>query len=118
MKHPMNARNGRHAAYWAFLLHRLSGLALALFLPVHFTLLAQALEGAAGLDRALAWTDNSLAKVAEWGLVSLLALHLACGVRLLLIEFAPWRGLRGAWVAGAFGFSLFTGLAFALALVG
>ena len=118
MRHPINTRNRHHFAYWAFVMHRISGLALALFLPLHFILLAQALEGAAGLDRALAWTDHPLTKIAEWGLVSLLALHLACGVRVLLMEFAPWRGLRGAWVAAAFGFSLATGLAFALSLIG
>src|SRR6266704_956210 len=38
-------RNRGHAAYWAFLVHRISGLALALFLPLHFTALAQALQG-------------------------------------------------------------------------
>lgn len=93
-------------------------LALALFLPLHFTFLGQALQGAAGLDGALAFTQHPLVKVAEWGLVSLLALHLAGGVRLLLLEFSAWRGLRGAWVAGAFGFATATGLAFALSLLG
>jgi fumarate reductase subunit D len=118
MKRPIDPRNRKHAAYWAYLLHRLSGLGLALFLPVHFTLLAQALHGPSGLDRGLAWTQNPLIKLAEWGLVSLLALHLAGGLRLLLIEFGPWRGLRGAWIAGAFGFTMACGLAFALALIG
>jgi fumarate reductase subunit D len=118
MKSKIDERNRRHASYWAFWVHRVSGVALALFLPVHFTLLAQALQGAAGLDRALIWTQNPLIKIAEWGLVSLLALHLSGGIRILLIEFAPWRGLRGAWVAGAFGFALVTGMAFALALIG
>ena len=33
----------RHPAYWAFLMHRLSGLALAVFLPLHFWALGQAL---------------------------------------------------------------------------
>ena len=117
MKQRIDGRNRRHAAYWAFWVHRVSGLALALFLPLHFTFLGQALQGAAGLDRALAFTQHPLVKVAEWGLVSLLALHLAGGVRLLLLEFSAWRGLRGAWVAGAFGFATATGLAFALSLL-
>ena len=118
MKQAMDGRNRRHLSYWAFWVHRISGFALAIFLPIHFTLLAQALHGAKGLDEGLVWTQNPLIKIAEWGLVSLLALHLAGGVRLLLIEFAPWRGLSGAWVAGAFGFALATGLAFALSLIG
>lgn len=114
----LDPRARRHPAYWAYLLHRLSGLALALFLPLHFTLLAQALDGAQGLDRALTLTQFPLVKVAEWGLVVLLALHLAGGVRLLLIEFGPWRGPRLDWVAGGLGFAVAAGLAFALALIG
>ncbi|MDQ2962435.1 MAG: succinate dehydrogenase, partial [Pseudomonadota bacterium] len=39
-----------HVAYWAFIVHRLSGLALALFLPLHFLVLGQALKGEAALD--------------------------------------------------------------------
>lgn len=114
----IDKRNRQHPAYWAYLLHRISGLGLALFLPVHFTLLASALGGVARLDQALSLTNHPLVKIAEWGLVSLLALHLAGGVRILLIEFGPWRGLRGAWIAAALGFALLTGLAFALALIG
>lgn len=112
----LDPRARRHPVYWAYLLHRLSGLALALFLPLHFTMLAQALEGAAGLDRALALTHSPLVKAAEFGLVVLLALHLAGGLRLLLIEFRPWSGPRKDWIAAAFGFALTAGLAFALAL--
>lgn len=114
----LDPRARRHPAYAAYLLHRLSGLALALFLPLHFTLLAQALDGAAGLDRALAFTQSPIVKIAEWGLVVLLALHLAGGLRLLLIEFGPWRGMRPGWIAGGAAFAFGAGLAFALALVG
>lgn len=113
----LDSRARNHQVYWAYLLHRISGLALALFLPLHFTLLAEALGGAPGLDRALALTHSPLVKLAEWGLVVLLSLHLAGGVRLLLIEFGPWQGPRKDWIAGAAGFALAAGLAFALALV-
>lgn len=105
-----------HSAYWAFLTHRLSGLCLALFLPVHFWALGQAIHGEAALDGFLRFTDRTIFKFGEWGLVVLLALHLMGGVRLLLIEFGPWSGLRKDWIAGAVGFSAATGLAFALAL--
>jgi fumarate reductase subunit D len=82
------------AGYRAFLLHRLSGLGLALFLPLHFLALAQSLRGEAALQSFLNWTDHPLFKMAEWGLVCLLAAHLLGGLRLLLIELGPWRGLR------------------------
>jgi fumarate reductase subunit D len=111
-------RARRHASYWAFLIHRLSGLALALFLPVHFWALGRALESDAALDGFLRYTDQPLFKVGEWGLVVLLALHMMGGVRLLLIEFGDWSGLRKSWIAGTVGFAVLAGLAFALALVG
>lgn len=83
------ARN--HPGFWAFAAHRVSGVALALFLPVHFLLLGTALDGAAGLDSALALTENPLVKIAEWGLVVLLAAHLMAGLRVLVLELLPWR---------------------------
>lgn len=106
-----------HPAYWAFQLHRLSGLALALFLPLHFWALGQAIHGAAALDGFLRLADQPLFKVAEWGLVVLLSLHLMGGVRLLLIEFGQASGLRKNWIAAAVGFAAATGLAFAFSLV-
>jgi len=108
------ARN--HAAYWAFLTHRLSGLALALFLPVHFWAMGRAIHGEAALDAFLRVTDRPIFKIAEWGLVMLLSLHTVGGVRLLLIEFRPWTGLRKDWIAFSAGAAVFTGLAFVLAL--
>lgn len=117
MKRRTDARAHAHPAYWAFLLHRLSGLALAAFLPVHFWALGQALQGAAALDGFLRFTDQGLFKFAEWGLVVLLALHLAGGVRLLLIEFGRASNLRKDWIAIAAGFAAAAGLVFALALV-
>ena len=118
MKRPNDFRHRAHPAYWAFLVHRLSGLALAVFLPLHFWALGHALGGAASLDGFLRFTEQPLVKFAEWGLVVLLSLHLAGGVRLLLIEFGAWTGPRKNWIAGAAGFGALTGLAFALALLG
>jgi len=106
-----------HPAWWAFLVHRVSGLLLALFLPVHFWALGRALEGSVALDGFLRYTDQPLFKFGEWGLVILLSLHMMGGIRLLLIEFGPWSGLRKNWIAAAAGFGLAAGLAFALALI-
>lgn len=82
-----------HKAYWAFVGHRLSGLALALFMPLHFLTLATALD-AARFDEVLAWTEQPLVKIAEWGLLTCLGLHLMFGLRLLMIEFGPWWSHR------------------------
>ena len=116
MKRGNDQRARSHPAYWAFLMHRLSGLGLALFLPIHFWALGQALQGAAALDGFLRATDQPLFKFAEWGLVVMLALHMSGGVRLLLIEFGSASNLRKDWIAGSLGFAAMAGLAFALSL--
>ncbi len=108
------ARN--HPAYWAFLVHRVSGLALALFLPLHFWALGQAQAGTERLEGFLRWTDQPLVKVAEWGLVLLLAAHLAGGLRILALEFLPWRDWQKTLAAAAAAVTLSVGLVFALAL--
>jgi fumarate reductase subunit D len=117
MRRRNDLRARAHASYWAFLMHRLSGLGLAAFLPLHFWALGQALHGAAALDDFLRFADQSLFKFAEWGLVVLLALHMMGGVRLLLIEFGSASGLRKNWIAGAAGFAAAAGMAFALSLL-
>ena len=104
----------RPAAHWAAWLQRLSGVALALFLPLHFTLLARALNGPGALDQALAWTHPAAVRVAEVALVAALALHAAGGVRLLLIEFLAWHELQKSLFALACGIATATGLLFAL----
>ena len=101
-----------HATWWAFALHRLSGVLLALFLPVHFQVLALALDGEAMLDGALKWSEQPLVKLTEAGLIVLLAVHLTGGVRLLALEFLPWRDGQKTLVAVSGGLALACGLLF------
>jgi len=82
----------RTGTLWlAALIHRLSGLALAIFLPLHFLVLALALHRAAQLDAFLRRTDQPLVKLAEALLVFLLTVHLLGGLRVLVIENFDWR---------------------------
>ena len=107
------ARN--HIAWWAFLVHRLSGVALALFLPAHFWVLGTALRGEAAFDDRIRWTEQGWVIACEWALVVLLAAHLAGGLRLLALELMPWRNWQKTLATLAAGFALAAGLAFALA---
>jgi tripartite-type tricarboxylate transporter receptor subunit TctC len=95
---------------WMAYLHRISGTALALFLPVHFWALGRGLE----LDAFLVWTQQPLVKFAEWGLVVLLAAHLGGGLRVLALEFLPWRDWQKGLAAAAAAVAFAAGLAFAL----
>jgi fumarate reductase subunit D len=105
-----------HPTYIAFLVHRISGLLLALFLPLHFWALSNAIAGEAALDGFLRWTDNAALKAAETVLVILLAAHLAGGLRVLALEFLGWRSSQKTMVAASAGVSLAVGLLFLLNL--
>ena len=96
----------RNLLWLAALVHRLSGLGLAIFLPVHFLALGLAINGEAQLDGFLRWTDRPIVKLAEGALVFLLAVHLLGGLRLLLIENLPWAGWQKQLATLAIGISL------------
>ena len=114
MRNDFRARN--HPAWWAFAVHRLSGVLLALFLPVHFWSLGHALQGAAALDSVLQWSALPIVKFGEAGIVLLLAAHMTGGIRLLMIELLPWRDRQKTLLAVAAGVSVAIGLVFALNL--
>ena len=107
-----------NALWLAALIHRLSGIALAIFLPLHFLALGLAIKGEDTLGGFLRWSDQPLVKLAEIVLVMLLAAHFAGGLRLLFLEFLGWRDWQKAAVAAGAGFSLAAGLLFLLNLVG
>lgn len=112
-----DVRSRNHPAFWAFAVHRLSGVLLTLFLPAHFWVLGQALAGEAALDGVLRWTDQPLVKAAEVGLVLLLAAHLGGGLRLLLLEFTAWRGWHQTLLALAAAFALAAAGVFGLSVI-
>ena len=97
---------------WAAHVHRVSGIALAVFLPMHFWALGNALQ----LDSFLAWTEQPLVKLGEWAIVLALAAHLGGGLRVLALEFLPWLDWQKSLAAAAAAITLAVGLAFALAL--
>ena len=100
----------QHSSYWAFIVHRVSGIALAAFLPLHFWTLGNALQS------SLDWTSVPLVKLGEWLIVVALAAHLGGGLRVLGLEFLAWRDWQKSLTAAAAALALGVGLAFALAL--
>jgi fumarate reductase subunit D len=113
----MDLRPRSHPTYLAFVVHRVSGLLLALFLPLHFWALGSAITGEARLEGFLRWTENPLVKVAETALVVLLAAHLAGGLRVMALEFLGWRARQKDMVAVSAGVALLVGLVFLLNVV-
>lgn len=81
----------KQPGFLAALVHRLAGLALAIFLPIHFIALGTALNGANAFESFFQATNTPLIKVSEGAIVVALALHMALGLRVLAIEFVPVR---------------------------
>ena len=99
----LNKAAYRYNRLWvAAWIHRVSGVLLAVFLPLHFLALGLAIEGEAMLDGFLTWTANPMVKVAEFGLVFLLAVHLLGGLRVLVIENLSWRENQKQLALGGF----------------
>lgn len=95
-----------HPLWLAFVLHRVSGVALALFLPLHFWVLSLAVVDADRLDGFLSVTEQPLVKLAEVGLVFLLAVHVFGGLRLMALELLGWSNGQKNWAAGAVGLAV------------
>ncbi len=106
-----------HPLWYAFALHRASGLILAVFLPVHFWVLSLALTDPKALDGFLHWTDFTLVKLVEYGLVFLLAVHIFGGLRLMALEFLPWSARQKTYAAMALAASFLISTSFFLSAV-
>jgi fumarate reductase subunit D len=100
--------------FLAAMLHRLSGIALAIFLPMHFVALGMALGGADSLQSFLGVTHTGFVRVAEWGLVTALGLHMALGIRVLAIEFLAVHERSAIVVSTCVACSITVGLLFLL----
>ena len=98
----------RQPGFAAALLHRLSGIALAIFLPLHFLALATA------LDSFLAVTRTPLVRASELALVAALATHMTLGLRLLAIELFDIRERTAAVLAVCAAAVFAIGVAFLL----
>ena len=109
----LHASTHRRSGLWlAALVHRLSGLALACFLPLHFLALGLAIDGEARLDGFLKWTANPAVKLAETILIFLLAVHMLGGIRVLVLETLPWRDGQKTFAVAALAAALVAAIAF------
>ena len=101
MTSAVDMKSRAHPLWLAYVLHRVSGLGLALFLPLHFWVLSLAMTSPERLDGFLRMTSSGLVKLAEFGLVFLLAVHMLGGLRLMAMEWLPWSGPQKTLAATA-----------------
>ena len=118
-KQILSAASRPHAAQRSFRLHRGSGLALALYLPIHFVFLSEFVAGgdATGApDSALGanpWVAGS-----QIVLVALLCAHLVGGIRVMLVSRAMVQRHQQRWLAAALIAGVTVAAAFAIAALG
>lgn len=106
----------KQRGFVAALAHRIAGIALAVFLPIHFLALGSALNGAASLDSFLAITRQPIVAFGEIVIVVALAVHMTLGLRVLAIEFFDFRERTVAALSLCFAAVVAVGLLVALNL--
>jgi succinate dehydrogenase / fumarate reductase cytochrome b subunit len=76
-----------NAGTLAWLLHRVTGVALAVYLVPHFISINAARGGPRALDAELAGFATPLFAVAEWLLIGAVAFHACNGLRIVAVDF-------------------------------
>jgi fumarate reductase subunit D len=103
--------SGRRKSYrldllWlAAMTHRISGLALSVFLPLHFLVLGLAIRDSERLDGFFHWADQPLVKSAEILLIFFFTVHMFGGLRLLIVENFHWHDIQKQLATLAVGVS-------------
>jgi len=117
MNRAKNVVKRAHPLWLAYVIHRVSGVTLAVFLPVHFWVLAMSITAPKSLDRLLYMSPSAIKIGAEVGLVFLLAVHLFGGLRLIALEWLPWSAPQKTLAAAAVALSLALACLFFLQVV-
>jgi len=89
----------------AAMIHRISGLALAAFLPLHFLVLGFAIRDGERLNGFFRWTEEPLVKWAETLLIFFFTVHMFGGLRLLVVENMNWHDVQKQLATLAVGVS-------------
>jgi succinate dehydrogenase / fumarate reductase cytochrome b subunit len=93
----------RSNGFISFLLRRVTGIALVLYLFVHMWVIGSALQGAQVFDTRLAAVQTPFFKIAEVALLAAVFYHAFDGLRLLLINWFKVTDYRRSLFYAAFG---------------
>lgn len=78
-----------HEGQWSWLAHRVTGVAIILFLFAHVIDTAVVGWGPNAYDRVVSVYENPLVRLLELGLVAAVLYHAINGTKILLIDFFP-----------------------------
>lgn len=80
-------RYGLNTGLFAWILHRLTGLALVLYLLLHLTVLSSLAKGPEAFNKLMASMNIFIFKVLEVGLFGVFLYHGLNGVRVIMSDF-------------------------------
>mgnify|MGYP006269968701 CR=1 FL=1 len=95
----------RHAGSYAYLLQRMTGIGLVVYLFVHIWALTSLIKGRAAFAEEMKTFTAPPFKVAEWLLGTLVMFHAFNGIRIALVDLADGakyhkKLLAGVWIVG------------------
>lgn len=98
-----------HLGYVAWLLNRITGIAITFYLVLHIWVIHHLTKGPETFNEVMHFVQTPLFKLAEIGLLGIILYHAVNGVRLLIIE---WGGgakyhKRLFWWVAVIGLILF-----------
>lgn len=95
--------------FWAFLLMRISAVAITLYLILHITVLSYLLKGPTAFDELMKTVQSPLFKFFELALLGGVLFHSFNGLRILWIDFASAAQYQKAlfWVTMTLAASVF-----------
>lgn len=83
--------------FWAFLMMRISGVALTFYLILHIYVLHHLLDGPAAFDELMKTVQSPLFKLFEVALLGAVLYHALNGVRILWIDFGSGSKTHIVW---------------------
>ncbi|MBF0527959.1 MAG: succinate dehydrogenase, cytochrome b556 subunit [Deltaproteobacteria bacterium] len=93
-----------HWGFVAWLLHRLTGIALAGYIVLHLYVLQNLARGPKAFDSLMAAFNNPFFKVLEIGLLGVVVYHSLNGLRVVLMDYGPMANKESyrKWLAATF----------------
>jgi succinate dehydrogenase / fumarate reductase cytochrome b subunit len=85
--YPMKSRYRWHAGFIAWLLHRITGVALALYLMTHIWVISNLAQGPAAFDATMKFLHGFVFRLLEVGLLATVLFHTLNGVRIVLLDY-------------------------------
>jgi succinate dehydrogenase / fumarate reductase, cytochrome b subunit len=107
----------RSNGFISFLLRRVTGIALVLYLFTHLWVIGSALQGQQAFDVRLAAVQTPFFKVAEVALLAAVFYHAFDGLRLLLVNWFKVTDYRRSLFYAAFGMAALMTLAGAVPIL-